>query len=152
MWVEPKWERDYSATSIFDGSPSVVLLAYQLPGSNAWNTAKSIKAKMAELSQNFPPGLKVAVEQHFVRGSFPREVSFKTQWRRSVHLVIVFFRFRMHHDHSRHCHSRFPSWSNGVCLRVGATLNQLTIFASSWQRVWWWMMDRSRDRCQTLKE
>jgi len=54
MWVEPKWgAQDYSATSIFDGSPSVVLLAYQLPGSNAWNTAKSIKAKMAELSQIF---------------------------------------------------------------------------------------------------
>jgi len=43
-----------------DGSPSVVLIAYQLPGSNAWNTAKSIKAKWRSWKK-FSAGLKVVI-------------------------------------------------------------------------------------------
>ncbi|MBW4627326.1 MAG: efflux RND transporter permease subunit [Brasilonema octagenarum HA4186-MV1] len=46
----------YSATTLFDDSPAVILLAYQLPGTNAWNTTKAIKEKRAELQPNFPPG------------------------------------------------------------------------------------------------
>jgi len=46
MWVEPKGERKTTAPLLsLMALAIVVLLAYQLPGSNAWNTAKSIKAK-----------------------------------------------------------------------------------------------------------
>src|SRR5262249_31120489 len=44
-----------------DGQPSVGLPIYQLPGSNALATADRIKAKMHELSQRFPRGLKYAI-------------------------------------------------------------------------------------------
>ena len=37
-----------------DGSPSVGLAIYQLPGSNALDTAKSIRKRMAELKELFP--------------------------------------------------------------------------------------------------
>lgn len=71
--------QDYSATALFDGSPSVALLVYQLPGTNAWNTAKLVKAKIAELEPKFPPGLKATIgldNTLFVAASL--EKAFKT--------------------------------------------------------------------------
>jgi multidrug efflux pump len=44
-----------------DGRPSVGLAIFQLPGSNALDTADGIKAKMRELSKRFPPGLKYEI-------------------------------------------------------------------------------------------
>ncbi|MFM6518382.1 MAG: efflux RND transporter permease subunit, partial [Microcystis panniformis] len=38
---------NYSTAAYFDKSPAVVYIVYQLPGSNAWNTAKLVKEKMA---------------------------------------------------------------------------------------------------------
>lgn len=39
-------------------APAIGLPIYQLPGSNALDTSNAIKAKLAELEKNFPPGLK----------------------------------------------------------------------------------------------
>jgi multidrug efflux pump subunit AcrB len=44
-----------------DGKPSVGMATYQLPGSNALDTANNIKRKMRELEKKFPPGLKYAI-------------------------------------------------------------------------------------------
>lgn len=44
-----------------DGKPSVGLAIFQLPGSNALDTADRIKAKMRELEQRFPKGLKQGI-------------------------------------------------------------------------------------------
>src|ERR1700752_263101 len=44
-----------------DGKPSVGLAIFQLPGSNALDTADRIKAKMSELEKRFPQGLKVTI-------------------------------------------------------------------------------------------
>jgi multidrug efflux pump subunit AcrB len=41
-----------------DGKPSVGLAIYQLPGSNALETADRIRSKMKTLEKRFPPGLK----------------------------------------------------------------------------------------------
>jgi hydrophobe/amphiphile efflux-1 (HAE1) family protein len=49
---------DYGVISYLDKSPAVALGIFQLPGSNAIDTASKIKAKMAELSKGFPAGLK----------------------------------------------------------------------------------------------
>ena len=43
---------------LFDNKPSVGLAIFQLPGSNALDTADVIKAKMHELEKRFPVGLK----------------------------------------------------------------------------------------------
>jgi len=52
---------DYSSNSLYNGEPAVSLLTYQLPGSNALDTASAIDAKLQALSQAFPPGLKTAI-------------------------------------------------------------------------------------------
>src|SRR5262249_1302276 len=44
-----------------DGKPSVGLAIFQLPGSNALDTADRIKAKMRELEKRFPQGLKYTI-------------------------------------------------------------------------------------------
>ncbi|KWT64981.1 RND efflux system, inner membrane transporter CmeB [Hyphomicrobium sulfonivorans] len=49
---------DYGIISYLDRSPAVALGVFQLPGSNAIDTAERIKATMAELSKSFPEGIK----------------------------------------------------------------------------------------------
>jgi hydrophobe/amphiphile efflux-1 (HAE1) family protein len=49
---------DYGVISYLDKNPAVALGIFQLPGSNAIETAEKIKTTMAELSKSFPPGLK----------------------------------------------------------------------------------------------
>lgn len=49
--------QQYSQTCTLDGEPSVALSIFQLPGSNAIATARTVYAKMEELSQRFPPGV-----------------------------------------------------------------------------------------------
>jgi multidrug efflux pump len=44
-----------------DGRPSVGLAIFQLPGSNALDTADRIKTKMRDLEKRFPPGLKYMI-------------------------------------------------------------------------------------------
>jgi multidrug efflux pump len=51
--------QDQSLT--LDGKPSVGLAIFQLPGSNALDTADRVKAKMRELEKRFPPGLKYTI-------------------------------------------------------------------------------------------
>src|SRR5439155_17753676 len=47
----------YDQSCTLDGRPSVALSIYQLPGSNALDTAGGVYAKMAELKTRFPEGL-----------------------------------------------------------------------------------------------
>ena len=54
--------KNYDVNSYLDGEPSVTLAVFQLPGSNALQTATAIQAKMEELKQKFPEG----VEYHIV--------------------------------------------------------------------------------------
>jgi multidrug efflux pump subunit AcrB len=48
----------YDQTCTLNGTPSVALSIYQLPGSNALKTAEKVRDKMEELSQRFPTGVK----------------------------------------------------------------------------------------------
>jgi hydrophobe/amphiphile efflux-1 (HAE1) family protein len=49
--------QQYAQACTLDGRPSVALTIYQLPGSNALQTADEVYAKMEELKQRFPAGL-----------------------------------------------------------------------------------------------
>jgi hydrophobe/amphiphile efflux-1 (HAE1) family protein len=49
--------QQYDQTCTLDGKPSVALSIYQLPGSNALDTASGVYAKMNELKTRFPEGL-----------------------------------------------------------------------------------------------
>src|SRR6202030_3348011 len=49
--------QQYDQSCTLDGQPSVALSVYQLPGSNALDTAAGVYAKMRELKTRFPEGL-----------------------------------------------------------------------------------------------
>ncbi len=51
----------YDQTCTLDTKPSVALSVYQLPGSNALETAKLVRQKMEELKTRFPAGLDYAI-------------------------------------------------------------------------------------------
>jgi multidrug efflux pump len=53
--------RNYDVNSYLDGDPSVTLAIFQLPGSNALDTAKAIRAKMDELHGRFPKGVEYKI-------------------------------------------------------------------------------------------
>jgi HAE1 family hydrophobic/amphiphilic exporter-1/multidrug efflux pump len=53
--------KDYLSTGRQDGKPAALIGIYQLPGSNALETAKAVKAKLEEMKAGFPPGIEAEV-------------------------------------------------------------------------------------------
>jgi len=53
--------KEYVRNSYLNGKPAVALGIFQRPGTNALETADEIKATMARLSKNFPPGLSYQI-------------------------------------------------------------------------------------------
>ncbi|RIK78531.1 MAG: transporter [Planctomycetota bacterium] len=53
--------KNYDVNSYVDGEPSVTIATFQLPGSNALETAKAIRAKMEDLKSRFPEGVDYRV-------------------------------------------------------------------------------------------
>jgi multidrug efflux pump len=51
----------YDQVCTLDNNPSVALSIYQLPGSNALETARQVRTKMEELKDRFPEGLDYAI-------------------------------------------------------------------------------------------
>lgn len=51
----------YDQSCTLDGRPSVALSIYQLPGSNALDTAGRVRSKMEELRKRFPDGVDFAI-------------------------------------------------------------------------------------------
>src|SRR5437660_492432 len=51
----------YDQTCTLNGQPSVALSVYQLPGSNALDTAKHVRTKMEELKNRFPDGVDYSI-------------------------------------------------------------------------------------------
>jgi HAE1 family hydrophobic/amphiphilic exporter-1 len=53
--------QDYSVAGRFNGKPSAVVAAYQLPGSNAVEAADGIKKLMVQMKQRFPEDVDYAI-------------------------------------------------------------------------------------------
>jgi len=49
----------YDVQAFYNGRPAAGMAIRQIPGANALDTANAIKAKLAEMSRYFPPGMKV---------------------------------------------------------------------------------------------
>src|SRR6516164_366280 len=49
--------KNYDVNSYLDGDPAITLAVFQLPGSNAVETAKAIRTRMEELKNDFPKGI-----------------------------------------------------------------------------------------------
>ncbi|HEX7761275.1 MAG TPA: efflux RND transporter permease subunit [Caulobacteraceae bacterium] len=52
---------NYASLAKFNGFPAAGMPIKLAPGANALNTAKAVKARVAELSKSFPPGVKYVV-------------------------------------------------------------------------------------------
>ena len=53
--------QQYEQSCTLNGKPSVALTVYQLPGSNALDTAREVYDKMKELQTRFPPGIEYRI-------------------------------------------------------------------------------------------
>jgi len=53
--------QDYSVISRLNGKPAIVIPVYQLPGSNAVQTAAGVRKLMAEMKQRFPQDMDYAI-------------------------------------------------------------------------------------------
>ena len=54
--------RNYDVSSSLDGKPTTTMAVFQLPGSNALETAKAVREEMEELKRTrFPPGVDYAI-------------------------------------------------------------------------------------------
>src|ERR1043166_5707527 len=53
--------KNYDVNSYLDGQDSVTMAVFQLPGSNAIETAKAIKKKMKTMSETFPKGVEYKI-------------------------------------------------------------------------------------------
>src|SRR6202049_3376829 len=53
--------QDYSIVSRLNGKPAIVIPVYQLPGTNAVQTAAGVRKLMAEMKQSFPEDMDYAI-------------------------------------------------------------------------------------------
>ena len=53
--------QNYDLSARYNGAPAGIMGVYQLPGSNAVQTAAAVRARLAELSHSFPAGLQYSV-------------------------------------------------------------------------------------------
>ena len=53
--------KKYNVVSRLEGRPTAGIAVYQLPGSNSLDVAKGVKARMAELAEAFPQGIRYQV-------------------------------------------------------------------------------------------
>ena len=116
-----------------DNIPAVALLVYQLPGTNALETADAIKAKIAELEPSFPPGLKQVIVQDntlFVTASINDLMITLVQ---AIALVVlVIFVFLQDWRTTIIPAIAIPVAMLGAmiaALALGFTLNQLSLFS-----------------------
>jgi len=47
-------QQDYSTISRLNGKPSAIIAIYQLPGSNALQTAEGVRKLMSRMKERFP--------------------------------------------------------------------------------------------------
>ncbi|MDJ0598031.1 MAG: efflux RND transporter permease subunit [Crocosphaera sp.] len=124
---------NYDTLVDVNGNPGVAFLIYQLPGSNALETADAAKAKMAELEPSFPPGLKVVIgldNTLFVNASI-QDLSV-TLLQAIALVVLVIFIFLQDWRTTIIPGIAIPVALVGAMIGLnvmGFTLNQLSLFA-----------------------
>ena len=85
---------NYDTSARFKGNPTVGMGVFQLPGSNALDVGNAIKETVAELAENFPPGMnyEIALDTtEFVRVSMTEVVKTLVQAILLVVLIIFIF-------------------------------------------------------------
>ena len=125
--------RDYTTSALVQGKLGVGMLIYQLPGSNALNTAKALETRLAQLEANFPPGIKSVVcydTTKFVEVSIEEVV--KTLIEAILLVVLVIFIFLQEWRATIIPAITVPVSLIGAmafAYALGFSLNNLTLFA-----------------------
>lgn len=86
--------RDYSTKTYMDGYNAVSLRVFQLPGSNAIETADTIYRTMREMSKSFPPGVGYRINYdptQFIRESMSAVIHTLLEALLLVVIVVVLF-------------------------------------------------------------
>ncbi|MBD2395194.1 efflux RND transporter permease subunit [Cyanobacterium aponinum FACHB-4101] len=125
---------NYLTLATLDGdTPAVGLIIYQLPGTNAVDTANAVKAKMAELRESFPPGYKdVVVLDNTLFINAALKDLFVTLLQAIALVVLIIFIFLQDWRTTIIPSVAIPVALIGAMIALqglGFTLNQLTLFA-----------------------
>lgn len=124
--------KDYNRASSFNGQQCATMSIYQLPGANALELAKSIRAKMDELSRRFPEGVKYDIPFDttlFVEASIA-EV-YETLFIAVLLVVLVIFIFLQDWRATIVPAAAIPValiGTFGVMAGLGFSINMLTLF------------------------
>jgi hydrophobe/amphiphile efflux-1 (HAE1) family protein len=124
---------NYDTKVLADEAPGVALIIYQLPGTNALETATLVKAKMAELEKSFPPGFKnwIALDNTLFVNAALKDLSVTLA--QAIGLVIlIIFVFLQDWRTTIIPAIAIPVALVGAMIALlvlGFTLNQLTLFA-----------------------
>lgn len=124
--------QDYSSSAELNGRPAATMGIYQLPGSNAVAVAEGVRAAMAELERDFPPGLQQQVTfdfTEFVSSSIEEVVT--TLLIASLLVFLVTFIFLQDWRATLVPTVTIPVSllaTFGVLLAFGFSLNMLTLF------------------------
>ena len=84
----------YALRSLLDNKPAVAIPVFQAPGSNALALSDAVRKNMAELSKNFPEGIKYDIvydPTRFVRSSIEEVVRTLFEALALVVLVVILF-------------------------------------------------------------
>ena len=111
---------DYSTANTFDGRPAVAIGVFQLPGSNAIQTADAVYAKMKDLKRRFPQGVDYTIPYDttlFVRDSLRDVVKTLFEGVALVALVVLVF---------------LQNWRASLVPLVAIPVSLIGTFAAIW--------------------
>ncbi len=125
--------QSYSQFFEYNGKPAGGLAIYQLPGSNAINTAKGVSAKMKELAKNFPKGLSynIPFDSTIIVKESVHEV-YKTLFEAGLLVLIVIVVFLQDWRASLVPATTVPVTiigAFGAMAVLGFTVNTMSLFA-----------------------
>ncbi|HWL92940.1 MAG TPA: multidrug efflux RND transporter permease subunit [Phycisphaerae bacterium] len=111
---------EYATINAYNGKPSVGLGVFQLPGSNALETADAIYARMEELKATFPPGVDYVIPYDttpFIRDSIRDVVVTLLEAVGLVVIVVLIF---------------LQSWRSSIIPLLAIPVSLIGTFAIMW--------------------
>jgi len=124
--------QNYSTLGLYKGEPGLAMVVYQLPGTNALNTAYQVRKAMEEQIKLFPPAMATEVivdNTLFVTASLDEAI--KTLWEAIFLVILVIFIFLQDWRITLIPAIAIPVSLVGCMafLKIfGISLNQLTLF------------------------
>ena len=111
---------DYATAMTYNGNPAVAMAVFQLPGTNAIETADAISAKMEQLKKRFPAGVDYKIPYdttRFVRDSIKDVIITLFEGIALVALVVMVF---------------LQSWRTAIVPLVAIPVSLIGTFAAMW--------------------